>query len=253
MGDEEKQGQSESGELKDSKTKMPFEPGVLKDGDKVIKETVQWEERYHLRAMTSRFIMLVIWMVFWGWLCFVVFPEAAQQKTNEKGEPLYILAKTHDDSKIKTITQKEFNALSDLNKKDWKPKKSAFAFLGENNVNIYIFLVIAGLPFLMTLYRAIYNKVSVSYVLTDYRLIVREGLFLKREFQVRLIQIRDLSVYQGLIQLMLGVGVIKVFSNDADTPELTMEGIRDPVHRKEIIYKISEQKKSEKEFYMGQA
>ncbi len=259
MGDEEKK------DAPKKEKKFPFQPqGIPGEDGKVIKETVQWEERFNLRAMTTSFVILVLWIIGWGWLSFKVFLGFAAQSErvikdatgnpikDEAGNPVKEKLYVSIDGK-KTIPKDEYDLKEEVIKDSYKEKTSAFAFLGKNNVNFYIFLVIAGLPFLMILYRAIYKKVSVSYVLTDYRLIVREGLFIKREYQIRLIQIRDLAVYQGLVQLMLGVGTIRVFSNDADTPELHMDGIRDPVHRKEIIYKISEQKKVEKEFYMGQA
>ena len=316
---------------------IPFTKDMPVDEEnQSIDETVQWEEGFNLRAMTSTFIMLVIWIVFWGWLCFKVFNELAEpryrnvnmfiaetdedadiekighlkdsavvkqmekddaarrkvledelakEQEEKKGskeaealadkeiilesdvvrEAVLIKQMTEEERKNWTkfykkvngktyITEKKYNTFSDpLEKSKWVLVKTQFAFLGENNVNLYIFLVIAGIPFLMILYRAIYKKISVSYVLTDYRLLIREGLFVKREYQIRLIQIKDLAVYQGLIQLVLNVGTIHVFSNDADTPDINLDGIREPVKRKETIFKISEQKKKSKEFYMGQA
>ncbi|MCD4656183.1 MAG: PH domain-containing protein [Planctomycetes bacterium] len=310
---------------------IPFTRDMPADGEeKSIEENVQWEEGFNLRAMTSTFIMLVIWIVFWGWLCFKVFIELSEpryrhvttfhsdevnkgtlkdaktlkemmekdkvtreeeeKKIEKKKEETKDLKKAEElENKViilptdvirhgiwqsqlsederkgwstfykkingKTvISEAKYNTIEDkLEKAKWMIVKTQFAFLGENKVNLYIFLVIAGLPFLMILYRAIYKKVSVSYVLTDYRLLIREGLFVKREYQIRLIQIKDLAVYQGLIQLVLGVGTVHVFSNDADTPDTNLDGIREPVKRKETIFKISEQKKKSKEFYMGQA
>ena len=306
---------------------IPFTKDMPAEGEeKSIEENVQWEEGFNLRAMTSTFIMLVIWIVFWGWLCFKVFIELSEPRYRnvatfnadgelKSGEELTkmktvdeaarklqeeeiakLKAETKDPKKAEelenkviilstdvirhgiwqeklneeerkawttfykkingktVISEKKFKTITDKKEQQkWMIVKTQFAFLGENDVNLYIFLVIAGLPFLMVLYRAIYKKVSVSYVLTDYRLLIREGLFVKREYQLRLIQIKDLAVYQGLIQLVLGVGTIHVYSNDADTPDTNLDGIREPVKRKETIFKISEQKKKSKEFLMGQA
>ncbi|MCK5342556.1 MAG: PH domain-containing protein, partial [Candidatus Heimdallarchaeota archaeon] len=176
-----------------------------------------------------------------------------QEKLNEEERKAWTTCYKKINGKT-VISDKKFKSITDKKEQQkWMMVKTQFAFLGENKVNLYIFLVIAGLPFLMVLYRAIYKKVSVSYVLTDYRLLIREGLFVKREYQIRLIQIKDLAVYQGLIQLVLGVGTIHIYSNDADTPDTNLDGIREPVKRKETIFKISEQKKKSKEFYMGQA
>ncbi len=309
------------------KDSMPFTKDMPADGEeKSIEENVQWEEGFNLRAMTSTFIMLVIWIVFWGWLCFKVFIELSEPRyrdvtafnadgdlksgeeltkmktefeairKQQEEEIIKLKEETKDPKKSKELENKviimptdvirhgiwqkqltkeeqkgwttfykkingktviakdKYDKISDkIEQRKWMIVKTQFAFLGENKVNLYVFLVIAGLPFLMILYRAIYKKVSVSYVLTDYRLLIREGLFVKREYQIRLIQIKDLAVYQGLIQLVLGVGTIHVYSNDADTPDTNLDGIREPVKRKETIFKISEQKKKSKEFYMGQA
>ncbi|MGE0434503.1 MAG: PH domain-containing protein [Planctomycetota bacterium] len=117
-------------------------------------------------------------------------------------------------------------------------------------VPLMIFLVLVGLPALMMGYKFCYGWLSLSYVLTDSRLIVREGLLARHEHQVRVIQIQDMSVTQGLLQVMLGVGDILVHSDDVDTPELTIQGIRDPRAVKDRMFAVSETAKQEKRYYI---
>lgn len=121
--------------------------------------------------------------------------------------------------------------------------------LTPSYINLYTWLVIAGLPFLVVVWRAFYKKMTLSYTLTDHRLIVREGLFSRREKQLRLLYVDDLSVQRSIFNRIFGVGYIYVHApNDKDTPELTVEGITDPIRVKEQIYKIAEEKRSTREF-----
>lgn len=225
-----------------------------------FEENEHWSESYKLRAMFLEILMVVVWAGVVGWGCFVYLPatmefrdldDAGKPRTSPNGN--YILnevTKENDDGK--TVVVKDDAGAPKID----RPFGSFLVYADDgskNDINLYIFLAFAGLPLLVVGYRAIYRTTSLSYTLTDHRLIVREGLFAREERQLRLIQIRDLAVRQHFLQMIFGVGTVIVFSNDADTPEVAICGIRDPRAVKERIFKISEEKKSKKEIYMGQA
>lgn len=141
-----------------------------------------------------------------------------------------------------------------------KKEHSFFSFLSADlsestgipgaSVPLAIFLILVGIPALVTVYKFMYFRMSMSYTLTDSRLIVRQGLLSRHESQVRVIQIQDLSVHQGLFNVMFGVGDIIVHSDDVDTPELEIKGIRDPRAVKDRMFMVSEAAKSEKRYYI---
>ncbi len=65
------------------------------------------------------------------------------------------------------------------------------------------------------------------YTLTEDALTVTKGFLTRRESQLLLFRIRDVSRVQTLGQRMCGVGTIVIDSTDADTPHLHIEKVKD--------------------------
>jgi len=73
----------------------------------------------------------------------------------------------------------------------------------------------------------LYRRLSVRYRLTTYRLFHDTGLLSRIGNRVEVIDIDDVTVRQGLIERMFGVGTIVIQSSDATHPQLSLPGIED--------------------------
>jgi uncharacterized membrane protein YdbT with pleckstrin-like domain len=73
----------------------------------------------------------------------------------------------------------------------------------------------------------LYHRLSVDYMLTTQRFVHQAG-FLRRVInRVEVIDIDDVSVEQGFVERMFGVGTIKLLSSDTSDPTLVLRGIDD--------------------------
>jgi membrane protein YdbS with pleckstrin-like domain len=103
----------------------------------------------------------------------------------------------------------------------------AVTFWQNNGIGWSIFgaaaLVIWG-GLLLTL---AYRRVSVKYRLTSQRLFYEEGILRRVTDRIELIDIDDVTLEQGLLERVFGVGTIHVSSSDRTKPDLPMPGIDD--------------------------
>lgn len=88
---------------------------------------------------------------------------------------------------------------------------------------------------LILLLRVWYKTSATRYRLTTQRLFVQKGLVAKQLEEVELFRVKDVTLQQGIIQRLLGVGSVVVLSTDDTTPRLELAGIRDPIEVKEMI------------------
>jgi uncharacterized membrane protein YdbT with pleckstrin-like domain len=111
-------------------------------------------------------------------------------------------------------------------------KPAARAYLGSLFWGIVLLPVLIGLFLLL---RVWYRTKAVRYRLTTQRLFVQTGLVAKKLEEVELFRVKDVTLSQGLLQRLLGVGTIVVLSSDDTTPRLELAGIRQPLEVKETI------------------
>lgn len=71
----------------------------------------------------------------------------------------------------------------------------------------------------------VYRKLANSYELTNQRLKHRDGILIRQNNRVEVIDIDDVSFTQGIIETMLNVGTIRIRSSDTSHPELVLRGI----------------------------
>ena len=83
--------------------------------------------------------------------------------------------------------------------------------------------------------RVWYLVSSTRYRLTTQRLFVQTGLIAKKLEEVELFRVKDVTLSQGILQRLLGVGNVVVLSSDDTTPRLELAGILNPVEVKEQI------------------
>ena len=82
---------------------------------------------------------------------------------------------------------------------------------------------------LILLARAWYLVASTRYRLTSQRLFAQTGLIAKNLEEVELFRVKDVTLSQGVLDRLLGVGTVTVLSTDDTAPKLELAGIRDPV------------------------
>ena len=88
---------------------------------------------------------------------------------------------------------------------------------------------------LILLLRAWYRVAATRYRLTSQRLFAQTGLIAKELEEVELFRVKDVTLSQGVLDRLLGVGTVTVLSTDDTAPELDLAGIRDPLAAKEAI------------------
>ena len=97
-----------------------------------------------------------------------------------------------------------------------------------------LLLPVVGLG-LILLARAWYRVASTRYRLTTQRLFAQTGLIAKNLEEVELFRVKDVTLRQGVLDRLLGVGTVTVLSTDDTAPELELAGIRDPLAAKEEL------------------
>ena len=85
------------------------------------------------------------------------------------------------------------------------------------------------------LLRAWYLVASTRYRLTNQRLFAETGLIAKNLEEVELFRVKDVTLRQGVLDRLLGVGTVTVLSTDDTAPELALAGVRDPLAAKEAL------------------
>lgn len=90
-----------------------------------------------------------------------------------------------------------------------------------------IFLIAAALVWAGLVLLYLYRRYTVHYRLTTYRFFHEIGLLSRVGNRVEVIDIDDVTVSQGLVERMFGVGTIHISSSDRTHPELVLPGIDD--------------------------
>lgn len=81
----------------------------------------------------------------------------------------------------------------------------------------------------------LYRRLNIRYRLTTQRLIQETGILSLRTDRIDIIDINDITVEQGPIQRLLGLGAIKVASNDRTHADLVMSGIENVNHVADLM------------------
>ncbi|MBR6535557.1 MAG: PH domain-containing protein [Clostridia bacterium] len=92
-----------------------------------------------------------------------------------------------------------------------------------------------GLPFSFTVYK-----------LTREKLFVETGFFAKKEEEIRLYRVMDLTLHRTFGQRLFGLGTIHCCTGDKSTPELDILNIKHPKKVKDLISDLVEKQRAEK-------
>lgn len=94
-----------------------------------------------------------------------------------------------------------------------------------------------------------------KYELTEDRLFVRQGILVRKEEQVDLFRVQDLSVSISLYQRIFGMGTVTIKGSDKSCPVLPLINVRKPYEVREILHEVcdkaSDRKGVRRTEYMG--
>lgn len=85
-----------------------------------------------------------------------------------------------------------------------------------------------------------------KYRLTDEKLLIQTGVLNKKEEEVRLYRIMDITLKRSLEERIFGIGTIHCCSADKSTPEFDIKRIKDPVNFKNMLSDMVEQQRMQK-------
>lgn len=103
----------------------------------------------------------------------------------------------------------------------------------------WVVLVALLLPAAGLLGAWLVEKITVHYRLSTTRLFKSTGFLVRRHDELELFRVDDIVVKQNLVERIFNVGTVTLFApTDQTHPQLTLEGIRDPLAVKEKIREI---------------
>lgn len=87
---------------------------------------------------------------------------------------------------------------------------------------------------------------STTYTLTDQRLKFTRGIFTRTTDDLELYRVRDTKMQQGLVERMLGLGEVLLYSTDETSAEISLPYIRDAEAVREKIRVLVEARRDAK-------
>jgi membrane protein YdbS with pleckstrin-like domain len=96
----------------------------------------------------------------------------------------------------------------------------------DNTMWTWTAIIVAAVWIILVL-RLLYQQFSIRYSMTNQRLVHEHGLLWRQTDRIEAIDIDDVTVTQGPIARMVGVGNVKIVSSDQSTPLFYLRGIDD--------------------------
>ena len=82
-----------------------------------------------------------------------------------------------------------------------------------------------------------------TYTLYQDKLLVDTGLLFRKQEEVRLYRIVDITLVQSIFQRIFGVGTIHCCSADNSTPEFNIKDVKKPYEVKELLSNMVEEER----------
>lgn len=82
-----------------------------------------------------------------------------------------------------------------------------------------------------------------SYVLREDKLLIKSGIFSKREDEIRLYRILDITLTRSFGQRLFGLGTIACNTSDATSPVLVIQNIKRSSEVKEVLSNLVEKER----------
>lgn len=102
-------------------------------------------------------------------------------------------------------------------------------------LSVWITLGVGAVVLLLILLRTAYQVMSRSYRITTQRLFLRMGILSQTVDQAELLRVEDVKMRQTLLERMLGIGTVEVFSSDRSDARVEMRGVDQPAQVAEHI------------------
>jgi uncharacterized membrane protein YdbT with pleckstrin-like domain len=119
-----------------------------------------------------------------------------------------------------------------------------YGFAAGVSGRTWLFMLTAlAVLWIVLLLRLIYMQLSVNYRLTSQRFVHERGLLWRQQDRIETIDIDDVTVAQGPVQRMLGIGTVRITSSDRSTPEFVLAGIEDV---RQVAAMIDEARRNER-------
>lgn len=87
-----------------------------------------------------------------------------------------------------------------------------------------------------------------KYICTSEKFIVESGVFSKKEEEIRLYRIMDLTLERSFVQRLFGLGTITCDTVDKSTPKLCIKNVKDSRRVKELISEAVEKERVKKRY-----
>lgn len=104
-------------------------------------------------------------------------------------------------------------------------------------------LALGVVPWLATSLFLAYKRLSVSYRLTSQRFFHEKGLFSRTVDRIEVIDMDDVQFRQGIIDRLMGTGVLRIKSSDISDPWLEIRGIEEV---RDVAQKIDAARREER-------
>lgn len=98
---------------------------------------------------------------------------------------------------------------------------------GTMNIHWWVYVAAFVVGLLILLVPWIKTK-TVRYKITNYRIDIERGLLSRKIDTLELWHVEDIRMEQSILERILGVGTVTVFSHDDTTPQLPMRGLPNP-------------------------
>lgn len=95
--------------------------------------------------------------------------------------------------------------------------------------------IFCGLPWTFT-----------RYSLTKEKLIIDTGFLSRKEEEVRLYRVLDMTLKRGLVQRIFGMGTIHCCTADKTSPEFDIKNIKNPAEVRNLLSDLVEEERSRK-------
>lgn len=117
------------------------------------------------------------------------------------------------------------------------------SFIKQTKILQYGGLILSFLLFIILFYRYLYTLFFTKWIITEEQIYIIEGIFSQRTDYLELYRIIDYAEKQTLIQRILNITTIYIYSGDKSNPILPMSGIK---KNKTIISTIRNRVESQK-------
>lgn len=94
------------------------------------------------------------------------------------------------------------------------------------------------------------ERYSIAYTLTSHRFVHQTGILRRVINRIETIDIDDVTIEQGFIERMFGVGTIRLLSSDTSHPQLHLRGIDDVRHVANLIDNARREERRKRGMYI---